>query len=608
MLIERSKISVGWRWRIIDTALEPSYQRLLTGDWQLLIIGSYLPAMLAWLEDGIRDGKTPSDLLRTVWERFDGHCAIIFVHQSEDLLIIGVDPYAIAKVYIYSDSSRWLIGTRLVDLLRRASENRLDVHQQACAYFLLKGYTPALHTFYDEVSKVPPGTILTVQSGIACQSCYLDICGAATVPGYAYLEEVHKTWKKSLSDCLNGFELHQVALSGGIDSTTLLASLVRLGIERERCVAKTIVVRGGPGNVVLNPFDRDFARRISKHYQIRHDEVSYSLSAPGVVFDFLRTVPTQGTEDAIGSLLFQTLGASRYTSTVGSYVAQNADSILSFAIIGSPMLVSHPPFFIGLGGWCNRYNLFGGLDRRFGIEDGLIRILLDRYLKRQYGVSLSSRNPKDRLFGMAFNLHKWPVHLTDEDWPYLTDVEGLADWFDREYIIRTDLLSLFEENPHAAFIWLFLHGYMQGTANRGSAWSTGAYQNPTFLPWASLGILRLTAKLIPDRRFCWYGKYLMRWMARSCYQVPGYVVKRSDPPTPELDRQLLATFFANDGVYEYLRSFFPQRAQERFYGIMDESHLVTLITQFENRQFDRANLHLLLRLAWFLTQEQLVWR
>ena len=608
MLIERSKISVGCRWQIKETALEPSFQQILIEDWQVLILGSYLPAMLAWLKEGIHDGKTPSDLLTKVWERFDGHCAIFFVHQNEDLLIIGVDPYAIAKVYIYSGRGRWLIGTQLIDLLRHASDARLDIQKQACAYFLLKGYTPALHTFYDEVSKVPPGTILTVQSGIARQLNYLDICEAATVPGDAFLEEAQRTWEKSLSDYLNSFTIHQVALSGGIDSTTLLASLLRLGMERDRCMAKTIVVRGGPDNIVLNPFDRNFARRVCKHYQIRQEEVSYSLSARGVVFDFLRTVPTQGTEDAIGALLFQALGAPKYTPTVGSYVAQNADSILSFAITGSPTLVSHPPFLVGLGGWCNRYNLFGGLDNRFGIEDGLIRILLDRYLKRHYGVSLKSRNPKDRLFGMAFNLDKWPVHLTDKHWPYLTDMEGLSDWFEQEYIIRADLYSLFEKNPHAAFLWLFLHGYMQGTANRGSAWSTGAYQNPTFLPWASLGILRLTSKLIPDRRFCWHGKYLMRWMAQSRYQVPGYVVKRLDPPTPGLDRQLLATFFTNDGVYEYLRSFFPQRARERFYGIMDESQLITLITQFENRQFDQTNLPLLLRIAWFLTQENLVWR
>jgi len=608
MLIERVPNSAGCRWRIREAEPEPSFQQLLIGNWQILIIGSSLPAMLAWLKAGIHAGKTPSDLLAEVWERFDGHCAIFFVHQNEDLLIVGVDPYAIAKVYVYSERGRWLIGTQLADLLRVASDARLNIQKQACAYFLLKGYTPASHTFYPEVSKVPPGTILTVQAGRDRQLNYLNIDEAATVPGDAFLKEAQRTWEKSLGDYLSSFKIHQVALSGGIDSTTLLASLLRLGMERDRCTARTIVVRGGPGDIVLNPYDRNYARLVCKHYQIRQEEVSYSLSAPGVVFDFLRTVPTQGTEDAIGALLFQAIGAPEYTSTVGSYVAQNADSILSFAIIGSPKIVSHPPFLVGLGGWCSRYNLFGGLDNRFGIEDGLIRILLDGYLKRQCGVSLKSRSPKDRLFGMTFNSSKWPVHLAEEHYPYLIDMEGLANWFEQEYILRADLYSLFEKNPHAAFLRLFLHGYMQGTANRGSAWLTGVYQNPTFLPWASLGILRLTAKLVPDRRFCWHGKYLMRWMAKSRYQVPGYVVKRLDPPTPELDRQLLATFFANDGVYEYLHSFFPQRARERFYGIMDESHLATLITQFENRQFDRANLPLLLRIAWFLTQENLIWQ
>ncbi|MEM3104720.1 MAG: hypothetical protein QXD69_04365, partial [Candidatus Bathyarchaeia archaeon] len=127
----------------------------------------------------------------------------------------------------------------------------------------------------------------------------------------------------------------------------------------------------------------------------------------------------------------------------------------------------------------------------------------------------------------------------------------------------------------------------------------------SFLPFASLGILRLTTRLIPDFRFHWFGKYPIRWMALNYYRMPHYVVQRTDPAMPELDQLLLKTFFSNSDVYNYLSSFFSRAARERLESIIEGIYLNRLITQFENKRFHEANLPLMLRVVWLLTLEEL---
>lgn len=605
MIVERHLTLRGWRWQVVGADLEPSCAQLSFGKWKLLIVGSYHPAIPGWLQYQILNGEEPVEVLSRLWDQYDGHCVVFLIEEGGDQLVVGVDPYAIAKIYVYSGDGRWLIGSRLVEVMRYLPRESLDLDPYACAYFLVKGYTPARHTFYTNITKVPPGTILAINGGQPSQRCYLDIWGPAMIPGNEYLTLVRQTWERSLAGYLNGFDSHYVALSGGIDSTLLLASLLKLGMDPGLCVAKTFVSLGGDGDIVLNPYDVEFAERVAGHYGVKHVKIPYSWSAKRVLADFQRTVQDLGTEDAIGSLMFQTLASPSYSPKSGLYAAQNADSIFSFASIGWPMLKAKPPFVTGLGGWLTRFNLFGGLDQGCGFEGCIARAMLELYLRRHYQMSLRDRTPVDRLFGMVFNTLKWPIHLNEEKLPYLADISGLSAWFEKEYINGANLMSLFDQNPHGAFVWLFLHNYMQGTANRGTVWPTSVWQMPSFLPFASLGILRLTTRLIPDFRFHWFGKYAVVWMARECYEVPEWVIWRLDPPTSEMDRVMLETFFRNHEMYEYLSSLFSQEILGRFHRIIDRIYLGHLVERFKNRQFNELNTTLLLRLSWILTLEQL---
>ncbi len=604
MIFERQQTSGGWRWRLVGADLEPGCIKFTAGKWTAFVVGSFHPAVPSWLRRQIERGQEAADVLSELWAYYDGPCAVVFFDENEDQLVLGVDPYAIAKLYVCADGYRWLISPQLSEILCSLSKRLPDLETHACAFFLMNGYTPALHTFYSNVAKVPPGTVLTIRHGQPAQRCYLGIDGAPTIAGDEYLSLVHQTWERSLASYLDAFDFYYIALSGGVDSSLLLAGLLKLGADRNRCMAKTAVMLGGNPDAVLNPYDLEFGKRVAAHFNVQHETTSYRWSDNRVLSDFQRTVKYLGTEAALSAPIFQTLVPSSYSPGAGLCAAQNADSIFSFTATGWPRFKATPPFVAGLGGWVTRFNLFGGLDRNKGLEGILARTMLDVYLWRHYRVRLGSRTPVDRLFGMVFNSLKWPVHLSEERSSTIEDIPGLAAWFEKEYIARSCLLSLYDRNPHASFVSLFLHTFMQGADNRGTAWPVSMKQMPTFLPFASLGILRLTAALLPDSRFYWVGKYPVLWMARKHYDVPKWVIQRGDPPGTALDRLMYMTFFANADVYEYFHSFLPGRAQERFCRIMKEAYLDTLVKQFRNRRFDDLDLKLLLRLAWILTLER----
>jgi hypothetical protein len=605
MIIERQQTTSSWHWRVIGVEQEPSCVQSASGKWTLFVIGSYHPAIPAWLKWQIKSGKPPVDVLSELWDQYDGHFAVILLDDANDTLVLGVDPYAIAKLYHYSAGGRWLIGHRLYDVMRLLPEEQFDLDTQSCAYYLMNGYTPALHTFYRQVAKVPPGTIVTIRDGRPAERCYLDLSSSATIHGDEYLHFIRRTWERSLSSYLNGFDSHDVALSGGVDSTLLLASLLNLGADRDSCMAKTTISIGGNGDIVLNPYDVDFAERVAVFYNIRHEKPVYNWSDKRVLPDYQRNVEDLGTECHIGAPIFQALASSSYSSKSCLYAAQNADSVFSFTATGWPTLKAQPPFVAGLGGWATRFNLFGGFDRKSGLDGKIAKTLIDVYLRRHFQVRWEDRTPEDRLFGLVFNSLKWPIQLHEQKLPYLADPEGLGTWFAQEYFDQFNLISRFAENPHGTFVSLFLHNFMQGADNRGTAWPVATRQMPTFLPFASLGILRLTTGLVPDSRFYWSGKFAVLWMARKCYRVPEWVIQRRDPPTASLDRLLYRTFFDNSEVYEFLSTFFPMKVRERFYRIVEERYLDTLVQQFEKRKFDEINLHLLFRISWLLTLEHL---
>jgi len=236
-----------------------------------------------------------------------------------------------------------------------------------------------------------------------------------------------------------------------------------------------------------------------------------------------------------------------------------------------------------------------------------VRGLVAPTLRRRFGSSLRAPSLSDRFLGLTYNEHKWPVLPREQMSARVINVDELASWFLREYVEKADLVTMHRDNPHAAFLWLFLHGYMQGSANRSTAWPTSLRQIPTYLPWASYRILQLTASFQPRHRSYWYGKYPAMVMARKRYGVPQEILTRLDPPAPRLDMLLYETFLTNRGVLDLLSVLAKRNRFERLKGILPSMFLEKSLPNLLAGHVPEGQLVQLFRLCWFLQLEELAW-
>ena len=599
MLVERYHDGTGWCWRIEATGTRACARGAASG-WEWCVVGAFPPSLPAWIGTRIAGGAQPGDFLPDIWERYVAHCAVACVDTRSDRAVIAVDPFAIEKVYQWTDGERHLLGTALPTLLRRVSCRRLPLDAEAVTFFFLTGYTPAFHTFHQGVAKLGPGTLTTLGPSGGTSASYLRIPRRPRLSEEEFVRTVQERWESGVSSLASEYRKHVVSLSGGIDSSSLLAAMLRLQVPRDSITARTGVSVDDAGTV-FNPFDRAHSARVAEDLGISHQEAHYVWSHDRVGRDLTEAVESQGTEAALGLLL--RVVVPEYGDGMAAWAAQNADSILSFTLGGRPSATPQPPFVRGLGGLCGRFNLLGGLDRRPGPISLPVRLLLSAEVRRRCGSQ--EFGFAERSLGLALHPLKLPIAPAAGEHPHLSRLPEMVAWYLRSYVEHPEVDRLRDENPHAAFLWQFLHGFMQGADNRGTVCTVTDRQLPFFLPWASLGVLRSVADFRPGLRSFWYGKYAALRMARA-YEVPRHVMNRVDPPAPELDRVEREGFFLNESVRAVLLPR-ANEALERFASIVDAEVLARDLDRLRRADLGGADLGLLLRSLWVALLEHLAW-
>lgn len=607
MLLERSPGADGHRWRALSDGPAHASWRVSAGSRHAVASGVVPRGMREWLRQRLDVGGPAAALVAETYERWEGHYALACWSDDADALAVGTDPFGIAKVYLHHDGERRRVGTDARGVMRAASATPLELDPGAVASFLATGYTPGRHTLHRGFAKLAPGTVLELRGGADdVIRSYLRIDGEPTLSRAAHLRAIREAWEASLRRYLDENDELPVALSGGIDSTTLVAALLALGADPRRLRTCTAVSVGGPDGQVLNPYDVEFSRRVAKDLGVRHQEVRYDWRDPRVGDDLRAVVPELPGEDGVGALLFRAVAREAGAAGRAMVAAQNADSLLSFTLTGRPTLRRSRPFVIGLGGWAGRHALFTAGARPSRAGGWGAGMLMDAYLRRRCGARWSQRTAADRMLGLAYNSHKWPW-FPREELGFLRDPDALAVWFEREYVVMPGRDRHLERHPHAAFVALFLDSYMQGRDNRATVWPTTLEGAPTHLPFATLAMLRATAGLKPDAAFAWMGKYAVMWMASELYGVPRYVIHRNDPPTPELDRLAIRTFFLNPYVREYLVPLLESSAAERLAAVVEPAALEATVRGVATGNVEQVDVTLALRMAWVLAVEDGAW-
>jgi asparagine synthase (glutamine-hydrolysing) len=165
--------------------------------------------------------------------RLDGMFAFAVWDDRRRRLVLGRDRFGKKPLLYWHHGDRLVFGSEIKALLAHpAVPRRLD--PGAIPAYLTFGYVPTPRTFYDGVRSVPPGHVLTFDAG----GLRLEPYWRPPLPGVDCEvldlgpEEQRRELRRLLCDAVDRRRVADVPLgaflSGGVDSSTVVALLARL--------------------------------------------------------------------------------------------------------------------------------------------------------------------------------------------------------------------------------------------------------------------------------------------------------------------------------------------------------------------------------------------
>ena len=196
--------------------------------------------------------------------RFRGMFAFAVWDATQETLFLARDRLGKKPLY-YAElpTGRIVFGSELKALLVHPEISR-DIDPYAVDDFFAYGYIPDPRTIYRSVAKLPPGHVLLVRRGSRPHlSCYWDL---AFVPRQQSEDEACEGLIEHLNNAVAVRLVSDVPLgaflSGGVDSSAVVASMSRFSSEPVNCFSVEFGVSG---------FDEtEYAREVAQQFHASH--------------------------------------------------------------------------------------------------------------------------------------------------------------------------------------------------------------------------------------------------------------------------------------------------------------------------------------------------
>jgi asparagine synthase (glutamine-hydrolysing) len=202
-----------------------------------------------------------------VLNRLNGMFGLAIWDTKKQRLVLARDPFGIKLIYYKIDAGRLYFGSEIRPVLA-ATDERVDVDPTALNLFLRYRYTPSPFTIYEDVRKLAPGTMLTVENGTCRVSRWYNYKPTPFSPIKSVRdaeEELADLYRQSMKRHLLSDVPVGLLLSGGVDSGLLLALMNLYGDSW-----KTYTV--GYGSSFADDELRD-AKETAAMFSAQHSEV-----------------------------------------------------------------------------------------------------------------------------------------------------------------------------------------------------------------------------------------------------------------------------------------------------------------------------------------------
>lgn len=379
------------RLSIIDVAERSNQPMIRAGTEQVLVyngeVYNYLELKQPLEEQGCRfdtasDTEVVLHSLAVKGEHaiteFNGMFAYAYWDPSSQRLILARDRLGIKPLYYYIDEEGIVFASEIKSILALTGKIFAADDTLIDAYMSM-GYVPGDNTLFKGIKRLLPGHQLTVAAGKVSINQYWDLTfqREADRGEAAYLEETRWLLQDAVKLQLRSDVPLGVFLSGGVDSSAVVAQMHQLGVEH----IKTFSVAWDYGKAYN---ETAYARRISQQFGTEHHE--YFMS-PEDLWSFLPSfidyMDEPVTEAAAISLYYIARKTREHVTVVLS--GEGADEVFG----GYPIYLYME--------WARRYALLPAALRKL-VNPVLksLHPLLNKY------ISLSEQAIENSYFGVSF--------------------------------------------------------------------------------------------------------------------------------------------------------------------------------------------------------------
>lgn len=165
-------------------------------------------------------------------EKLRGMFAFAIYDSNKRRLLLARDRLGKKPLHYALSNGRLLFASEMKSILAVAPELAAAIDQRALLHYMLMGYIPDPETAFEKIRKLPPGHILEYENGHVSVRGYWDLPEFGThepESEEACLEELEYRLEEAVRIRLISDVPLGAMLSGGTDSSTVVALMARLG-------------------------------------------------------------------------------------------------------------------------------------------------------------------------------------------------------------------------------------------------------------------------------------------------------------------------------------------------------------------------------------------
>ncbi|MEY8252756.1 MAG: asparagine synthase (glutamine-hydrolyzing), partial [Colwellia sp.] len=327
-------------------------------------------------------------------QKFNGMFAFAYFNEDKHEFLLARDRIGIKPLYYKETEHGLIFSSEIKSILSLENFTQSSVNRSLIDSFMSLGYCPGDETLFMGIKKVPPGHYLTIEEGRVKLTKYWDITFDKTRDHGEkyYIAKTQSLFEDSVKLQLRSDVPLGVFLSGGIDSSAVVAMMSKLGVKD----IKTFSVAWDYGK----EFDETkYARQVSEQFKTDHTEYFMTASEfKSFLPQYIRHMDEPVTEAAAISLYYLAIKTKEKVTVVLS--GEGADEVFGgYPIYKYMQLLENykklPELF---------HKIVNPVLRSLGTKFKKYADLSETTLEQSYaGVSFYDSNQKQRLYSESFH-------------------------------------------------------------------------------------------------------------------------------------------------------------------------------------------------------------